>query len=307
MFDLDNLRMNHWSPYYADVLEFWPNIRNIHFTAPNIEDYKTNVTASSTIAIPMSGNFIERWQATQNNTQISDEEKAQQLCDLYMEFADVMGQVAEINLLIGYNFVKYREDYKEWLERKDNQYFCRAINAGLNENGELIYVINEPESLIFWIDFFNNEEILRPYRVSKIGRRPKVVNDTTVKAIFYKEIPNVMFVDPDDDSIDLANDTQLNYIRMNIPEWLSSYLSISTRGKSAKEALDELLYSHTFFQDQITIQAVPIYYLEPNTKIKVYDAMSGIDGDYFVTRINYQLNTDGLMTITGTKMNKDVL
>lgn len=305
IFDLDHLRMNHWAPYYADILEFWPEIHNIHMTVPDIEDYKTNVTANPTISIPTSGNWVTRWQDTQANDSLTDEEKAAKLVDLYNEFADVAGLRADINLKIGYNFVQYRKDYNEYLERKENQFWSSAINAGINEDGELEYVINEPGSLIFWFDFFNNEERLRPFRVSKIGRRSKVVNDTQVKAIFYKEIPNVMFVDPDEE--DLTNDTQLNYVHMNIPDSLNGYLTLSTRGKSAKDALDELLYDNTFYQDQITINGVPVYYLEPNTRIKVYDSLSGIDGDYFVTKISYSLGIDGLMSVTGTKINEDIL
>ena len=307
IFDLDNLRMNRWSPYFADILEFWPDIRNIHMQAPSIENYKTNVTKTSTIAIPMTGNFTDRWQTIQNDTNLTESERAEKLVELYGEFANIIGLKADINLLIGYNFTKYWSDYEDWLERKENQFFCSSINAGIDAMGQLEYIINQPENLLFWIDFFNNEELLLPYRVGKIGRRPKAVNDTMVKAIFYKEIPNVMFVNPDDESEDLANDTQLNYVRMNIPEYLDGYLTISTRGKSAKEALDDLLYENTFFQDQITIQAVPIYYLEPNTRIRVYDALSGIDGDYFVTKISYQMNADGLMSITATKVNEDIL
>jgi hypothetical protein len=44
-----------------------------------------------------------------------------------------------------------------------------------------------------------------------------------------------------------------------------------------------------------------VYYLEPNTRIKVYDEMTGIDGDYIIDSISLSLAHDGLMTITGTR------
>jgi len=43
-----------------------------------------------------------------------------------------------------------------------------------------------------------------------------------------------------------------------------------------------MLYEGTYFQDQITISAIPIYYLEPNTRIAVYDEQSGINGEYLI-------------------------
>jgi len=58
-------------------------------------------------------------------------------------------------------------------------------------------IINEnPESLNFWFDFIeaNNSE-LGKYAISSIGDRPKVVNDNNIKALIYREIPDVLFMD----------------------------------------------------------------------------------------------------------------
>jgi hypothetical protein len=52
-----------------------------------------------------------------------------------------------------------------------------------------------PEDLVFWFDFINGDTShLGKYSVQSIGPRTKVINDKNVKAIYYKEVPNTLFV-----------------------------------------------------------------------------------------------------------------
>jgi hypothetical protein len=63
----------------------------------------------------------------------------------------------------------------------------------------------------------------------------------------------------------------LSYDKLNLTAGMANYFIMSSQGKSAEEAMDELIYNHTYYQESITINCVPIYYLEPNCRIKVYD------------------------------------
>jgi hypothetical protein len=65
------------------------------------------------------------------------------------------------------------------------------------EDGK-IYLHNHA-SIPFWFDFCD-DAYLEKYKPSNIGRRTKVVNDNEIKAIFYEETPNVLFIDPLDTS-----------------------------------------------------------------------------------------------------------
>jgi hypothetical protein len=47
---------------------------------------------------------------------------------------------------------------------------------------------------------------------------------------------------------------------------------------------------------------LPIYYLEPNTRIFVKDENSGIDGEYIINRITIPLQYQGTMSISATKV-----
>ena len=76
---------------------------------------------------------------------------------------------------------------------------------------------------------------------------------------------------------------------------------ISSQGASAKERLDELLYKHVACGDTLNITAMPVFWLEPNNRITVIDEETGINGDYLVSRISYQLSFNTTMSLTTTK------
>ena len=180
----------------------------------------------------------------------------------------------------------------------DNYYWnpdyveCRRIN-----NESVVTIINHT-SVPFWIDFCD-DSYLEKYKPSNIGRRTKVVNDSEVKAIFFEETPNVLFVDPMNTKP--QTDTSLSYIRLNLVGSMSNYFQISTQGKSAKETLDNLLYTHTYYCESINLTCIPIYYLEPNVRISVYDETSGINGEFIIKSFSLQLTYNGSMTITATR------
>ena len=100
---------------------------------------------------------------------------------------------------------------------------------------------------------------------------------------------------------------ELGYDEVHIPEIYKSYFSISSQGKSAKDTLDNLVYQCTYYQEQITLSCIPIYYLQPNTRIRVTDEHTGIDGDYLIKSMSFQLSHDGMMSITATKAAERIL
>ena len=160
----------------------------------------------------------------------------------------------------------------------------------------------EPEALFFWIDF-NDQDGSNPelfqYAVDVVGRRAKAVNDDTVKCIYLRETPGILFTSPEWPEVE--GQKYLGYTKVNVAPPVSDYFRLSAQGKSAKEALDSLLYEGTFFNESITFSSIPIYYLEPNTRITVQDNRSGINGDYIIKSLSLQLQHDGMMSVTATR------
>lgn len=54
--------------------------------------------------------------------------------------------------------------------------------------------------------------------------------------------------------------------------------------------------------DSITLTSLPIYYLEPNTRIFVQYDDNQIYGDYIISRLSIPLTYNGTMSITATKV-----
>ena len=154
----------------------------------------------------------------------------------------------------------------------------------------------DPAALNFWFDFIGEGSSIDKFSIRAIGDRAKVVNDKDVKAIYFKQIPSVLFVTPEEEYIDSG------YTRIQISNNLTGFFNISSQGKSAQDVMEELLSQHLFCAESINITAIPIYYLEPNTRIKIKDEKTRIDGEYIISRITLPLAYNGTMQLTATKV-----
>ena len=211
------------------------------------------------------------------------------LCSQVMK---IDGSVEEVNrkTYIDYNY-------------RENEYF--QFQEELSENTiQYLYwnkqILESPETLNFWFDFLDTEGELEQFSIPVIGDRTKVVNDKDVKSIYFRQVPEIIYIRDNEEDfklIDLAD--YWHYTRMkNIPE---NYFSISAQGKSAQDVVEEFLYNYSYCIESINISAIPVYHLEPNARILVRDDSSKIDGEYLVSRISIPLTYNGTMSITATK------
>ena len=83
---------------------------------------------------------------------------------------------------------------------------------------------------------------------------------------------------------------------------MENLFTISSKGKSCKERIDELLYQHSYCVENSTMQTVPVYHLEPNTRILIRDDNSSIDGEYNILKLTIPLTYNAMMGITATKV-----
>ena len=175
-------------------------------------------------------------------------------------------------------------------------------NAGSDGKGANKYwnkkIHIEPNTLNFWIDFLDLKGEISNYNVEKIGARTKVVNENSVKSIYFKETPEILFIIPGKDT-DIKIDTTA-YSIIYIQENLQELFARSAQGISAIAKANDLIYQHTISTEALSITSVPIYYLEPNTRIYVEGY-----GDYTLDKISYSLNYNGTMNISGVKINKE--
>jgi hypothetical protein len=86
-----------------------------------------------------------------------------------------------------------------------------------------------------------------------------------------------------------------------MPKYLQHLFAVSTQGKSAKDVLDEYLYQYTYCTEAISVTALPVYHLEPNTRVLIRDDNSHINGEYIINKLTIPLDTKGSMTINAVK------
>lgn len=66
---------------------------------------------------------------------------------------------------------------------------------------------------------------------------------------------------------------------------------------SAYEQAKNLIYSGTCYNEKVTVTMMPVYYLEPNTRIRLQDTASGVNGDYIIDSIDLPLDGTGTMSL----------
>lgn len=192
--------------------------------------------------------------------------------------------------------ILYYGGYHDFYTEKD-------LKNNLEEDQSLLYwrkdTIDSPETLIFWFDFLDSEGTdIAKYSVPAIGTRSKAINDNDVKTIYYRDIPNMIFLTGDDNT---NYDTKSGYTYTQLPSYMENLFVTSSKGKSAKERIDELLYDHLYCTESANVSAIPVYHLEPNGKVLIRDDNSGINGEYIISKITLPLAYNGTMSLTATK------
>ena len=200
----------------------------------------------------------------------------------------------------------YTELLNEWPKLYDIKKSSELIN------GETVYTggyfeeaLKTPSDIDFYLDLIDSNAAISQFSVSNIGRRTKVINDNKVNCIFEPYIPDYILIEVGDDPEETEKLRQecenkgQKYIQVN--ENIYSSLAIGGSSKSAFDVVRDLLYQHTSYNESITLQAIPIYHLEPNIRIGVRDIESDIYGDYMISNISIPLDIGGTMSISATR------
>lgn len=167
-------------------------------------------------------------------------------------------------------------------------------------------VFLEPETLNFWFDFIdcNEQADLVKFSIPQIGDRNKVVKEDKASSIIFKEAPNIVFYlneeKSDEEKQRIAN-TISGYSSINLPSDYLQYFTISTKSLSVKDKLDELLYQYSYCTENISINSIPIYHLQPNTRIFIQDDKTEINGEYIIHKLTIPLTYNGMMSISASK------
>lgn len=200
--------------------------------------------------------------------------------------------------------LKKVESFLDDLYAKRKNILERINNFDDNFSNKYMYwnksIIENPQTLNFWLEFLDSPgSELGQYSIPIVGDRAKADNDTAVTSIYFRETPQVIFYS-DADSVDMT--AKSGYVYVNIPDAVENYFTISAQGKSAKDVIDENLYNYGYCVEEISFVTIPIYYLEPNEWVSIYDKESHIEGEYVIRQMTIQLAFNGTMSVNATKL-----
>ena len=279
--------------YYIDLISFWRDLYDPVVINLDINHLQQEINAQKITvnAIKEEINHIKN-QITQTIEYLQDAD-SEEAKTLFTTTIHALEQELANKEATYQQNLQVLQNKETLLAKCDSYYYGNHSYAGWN-----MVVFEAPQNLNFWFDFLDTEGELSQYSVKNVGCRPKAINDSNVKAIYFREIPNVLFTTNYEE--DSSKNQGYTYININ-PALMNTMFSISSQGKSAKSAIDELLYQHSYCVASATINTIPIYYLEPNNRIHIVDKDAGLEGYYNISKLSIPLKYDGIMSITATK------
>ena len=163
-------------------------------------------------------------------------------------------------------------------------------------------VLTSPQSLNFYLDFIDSNAEIGKYSVQMIGRRTQAINDSDVTSIYTMETPDIIFVNSS-----LTDDSEIISLRnkgqkvVQITDEQEELFATSSQGKSCYDVIRESLYQNLSLNTTISLQCIPIYYLEPNCLVEVQEPRADVYGNYLIQSFSLPLDYSGTMSISANQ------
>lgn len=158
------------------------------------------------------------------------------------------------------------------------------------------------------------------YSIQNIGRRIDVYNEDDINCLFIPEIPNVVFLNKDDAMANQSENTSITELLNNnnvtniletqkqecinneqpyvqVSEEIYSHLVTGGYKNSAYETIRYELFNHTTYQKVVSITSLPVFYLEPNSRVQVTDRSTNTYGDFMIQNINLTFGPGANMSV----------
>lgn len=336
-----------YEQYYTDIISFWRDIYNPEYqhTFKRVEITNQDYNKKKPSGEPIRTYFtpVQCQAGMQYEKGIQFLKKNE-----YRDYSFVNFTEPGWNSVIDKTYYYYLEKASGY--KPENVYYIEITSEYDADSHWSLTALESPELLNFWIDFLDTSDgQMSICSAHNVGDRPKAENDSNVKAIYFRDTPNVIFVNPltlkkeerlkilkayeteakweeaikkdyevsDQKDVEkIKTDIISTMVNMRIAEIkalrpgytivrlnsaIENLFNISARGKSAYDVLDNNLYQYSHCAETISITALPVYYLEPNTRISIKDDNSGINGEYIINKITLPLQYQGTMNISATK------
>lgn len=164
-------------------------------------------------------------------------------------------------------------------------------------------ILKHPEELVYWLDFIDSDAEISKISVGTIGRRSESKEMSEINCVFEPEVPDLIFIETGQSDTETKRaECQARHQNFTqVDSELYSNLAVGGTSNSAYNEIRNMLYQSSSYNESIQISILPIYYLEPNVRITVFDIDSDIYGDYIIKSISLPLDINGTSNISATR------
>ena len=193
---------------------------------------------------------------------------------------------------------------------ESNYYFAELFNQwpalyDIRNHEFFEDAVKNASDINYFLDFIDSPSAaVGQLSVENIGRRTKVLNEqSNVNCVFQAWIPDIVFIkrgqeDTDTRRLECQARGQ-NYCQIDATIYDS--LQIGGSKYSAYEEIRQTIHEYTKYNESISIQTLPVYHLEPNTRITVKNKESNIYGDYMIESLSFTFDNSSMLTINATR------
>lgn len=200
----------------------------------------------------------------------------------------------------GYYFEELRAFWPQIYDLKNQQFWGEVEDSSIQAR-----VLTDGN---YYLDFIDSAGSLGKYSVSNIGRRTNVVVNEDVNCLFEPEVPNIVFLNLDLNDSDPDKLAELRDECQNSGQpWAQTsgeiFRAFTTGGyhNGAYDYICSELYTHTTYQTTISMTAIPNYWIEPNSRIRIADNATKTFGNYMIQNISLPLDVGSVMSITANE------
>lgn len=152
----------------------------------------------------------------------------------------------------------------------------------------------------YYLDFIDPISTdLGKYSIQNIGRRTDAVESQDVNCLFTPDIPDIVWINADDDDVvekrDEANQKGMPYSMVKSTIFENLYAGGYKNG--AFDLVKSELWLHTTYQKSLSLSTLPVFYLQPNTRVTISDASTNTHGDFMVSSLSIPLGAGNTMTV----------
>ena len=228
-----------------------------------------------------------KWKWIEVDAEIKDITAADWRTQLLLEGAAAQARGLESN----YYYAELKVEWPKIYDLENQKYYDQ--------------VLTNPTGINYYLDFINGggSKILE-LSVKNIGRRSYVQDKgKSVNCVFESWIPDLILIkNGQEDTQEKVDQAQRRgQIFSQVSSLVYNNLQIGGVYYSAYEEIRQTLHEFTNYNESITLQTIPLYFLQPNTRITVNNPTSDITGDYIINSLSFSLDNEGLLNINASK------